>query len=91
MDVGVLFEKALSLEELLRLEDEFERSLGQRVDLLDLRRPGPFLALDIIEGIRFVENEPVAADEYELHVLRRAGDLAPLERERRAILLGSDS
>jgi hypothetical protein len=25
--------------------------------------------------------------EYELHALRRAGDLAPFERERRALLL----
>jgi hypothetical protein len=28
------------------------------------------------------------ADEYDLYVLRRAGDLAPLERERIALILG---
>jgi len=89
-DVAVLFERPLSLEEQIRLEDELERSVGRRVDLLDLRRANPFLALDIINGIRFIENDPVAADEYELYILRRAGDLAPLERERRAMLLGVD-
>ena len=30
-----------------------------------------------------------AADEYDLYVLRRAGDLIPLERERIALLLRS--
>lgn len=28
-----------------------------------------------------------AADEYDLYILRRAGDLAPLERERMALTL----
>ena len=90
VDVALLFESALPLADQVRLEAEIERALGQAVDLVDLRRASPFLALDIIRGVRFVENDPVAADEYELYVLRRAGDLAPLERERRAMLLGAD-
>ena len=90
VDVSVLFERSLSLGEQVRLEDALEHSVGRRVDLVDLRRANPFLALDIISGIRFIENDPVAADEYELYVLRRAGALAPLERERRAMLIGVD-
>ena len=90
VDVAVLFESALQLAEQVRLEAELERAAGLPVELVDLRRAAPFLALDIVRGIRFVENDPVAADEYELYVLRRAGDLAPLERERRAMLLGAD-
>jgi hypothetical protein len=30
-------------------------------------------------------------DEYDLYILRRAGDLAPLERERKALILGKNS
>jgi hypothetical protein len=29
-------------------------------------------------------------DEFELYLMRRAGDLAPVERERRRMLLGFD-
>jgi Predicted nucleotidyltransferases len=89
VDVAVLFDAPLALEEQLRLEGELEASVGRHVDLLDLRRANAFLALDVIRGIRFIEPEPVAADEYELYILRRAGDLEPLERERRALLLGT--
>ena len=31
-----------------------------------------------------------AADEYDLYVLRRAGDLAPLERQRIALIPGEE-
>ena len=42
----------------------------------------PFLAADIIRGERVFAQDEEEANEYELFILRRAGDLIPLERER---------
>lgn len=46
-----------------------------------------FLAVDIVAGERMCARDAYAMDEYELYVLRRAGDLAPFERERRRHIL----
>jgi hypothetical protein len=62
-----------------------------RVDLVDLATADPFLAANVIRGERLHAADGRAADEYELYVLRRAGDLAPLERERMALILGRRS
>jgi hypothetical protein len=61
-----------------------------RVDLVILGEADPFLALDIIRGeLLYCADKDVEAEE-ELHVLRRAGDLAPYARERwKQILTGS--
>ena len=40
----------------------------------------PFLAVNVIRGERLFCSDRYAADEYELYILRRAGDLAELER-----------
>jgi hypothetical protein len=48
----------------------------------------PFLAAEIIRGERLYAQDTYIADEYDLYVLRRAGDLIPLERERIALILG---
>lgn len=58
-----------------------------RVDLVLLPEASPFLAVDIVAGERMYARDAYAMDEYELYVLRRAGDLAPFERERRQHLL----
>lgn len=71
-------ELALALEELLGVS---------QVDLVPLREADPFLAANIIRGARFYARDPYLADEYELYGLRRAGDLAPLERERLRLIL----
>ncbi len=65
------------------LEDLFGVS---RVDLVLLHEADPFLAANVIRGERLYSVDAHAADEYELYVLRRAGDCAPLERERLALL-----
>jgi predicted nucleotidyltransferase len=70
---------ALALEELFGCK---------RVDLVSLSEADPFLAAEIIRGERLFTHDDHEADEYELYVLRRAGDLAPLERERMALVLG---
>ena len=67
------------------LEDFFDVN---RVDLVVLDEADPFLAVNIIRGERLYAEDSYLADEYDLYVLRRAGDLAPLERERIALLLG---
>jgi predicted nucleotidyltransferase len=59
-----------------------------RVDLVFLQEADPFLAAEIIRGERLFARDEYEADEYDLYVLRRAGDLAPLERERMALVLG---
>jgi predicted nucleotidyltransferase len=86
-DVGVLFRQEETLRELLLLEDAFEQRLGLPVDLIDVGRASAFLALDVIRGERFYCIDPDGCDEFELYVMRRAGDLAPFERERRRLLL----
>jgi predicted nucleotidyltransferase len=58
-----------------------------RVDLVLLPEANPFLAVDIVAGERMYARDAYAMDEYELYVLRRAGDLAPFERERRRHVL----
>jgi len=87
VDVGVLFRREESLREVLLLEDALERRLGLPVDLVDAGKASAFLALDILRGERVFCAEPDRCDEFELYVMRRAGDLAPFERERRRLLL----
>jgi predicted nucleotidyltransferase len=87
VDLGVLFRQRQTLEDVLLLEDAIERRLGVRVDLIDAARANAFLALDIIRGERVFCADDDRCDEFELHVMRRAGDLAPFERERRRLLL----
>ncbi|HEX4954708.1 MAG TPA: nucleotidyltransferase domain-containing protein [Thermoanaerobaculia bacterium] len=87
VDVGVLFRQEESLREVLLLEDALERRLGVPVDVVDAGRASAFLALDIIRGERAFCADPYRCDEFDLYVMRRAGDLAPYERERRRLLL----
>jgi hypothetical protein len=56
------------------------------VDLLDLRAADAFLALEVIRGERIYCRDEPLADEFELFVMRRAGDLEPFELERRRLL-----
>jgi len=70
---------ALTLEELLECP---------RVDLVVLDDADPFVAAEVIRGERLFARDGSVADEYDLYVLRRAGDLIPLERERMALVLG---
>jgi len=93
LDIGVLLQTKgrLTVHQKVDLaadlEDLFE---AHRVDLVSLPEADPFLAANIIRGERLYCREETEADEYELYVLRRAGDLAPLERERMALVLGKD-
>jgi predicted nucleotidyltransferase len=68
----------------IELEDLFDAA---RVDLIVLSEAPPFLALDVIRGELVYCEDPDQQAESELFVLRRAGDLAPFERQRRKMIL----
>jgi predicted nucleotidyltransferase len=89
VDVAVLFHfhQNQTLDDVLLLEDTLERRLGVKVDLVDAGRASAFLALDIIRGERVFCADEDRCDDFDLYVMRRAGDLAPFERERRRRLL----
>ncbi len=88
LDIGVLPRNPLTVKQkaqlALDLEDLFDVS---RVDLVILQDADPFLAANVIRGERLYADDSYLADEYDLYVLRRAGDLAPLERERMELIL----
>ena len=85
VDIGVKpsLEVGLSVKEKVHLalapEDMFSVN---RVDLVVVPEADPFLTANIIRGERIYSKDEHEADEYDLYILRRAGDLVPLERER---------
>ena len=81
--------RVLSPADRVELTIALERSLGvTMVDLLILPEADAFLALAAIRGELLYCSDTVDQAEYELYVLRRAGDLLPLELERQRIVLG---
>ena len=89
LDLGVLYASPQPLETTVVLEEALDRATSAAVDLTDVSRAGAFLALAIVRGERIYAREPTAADHFDLYVLRRAGDLLPFERARRALLLAA--
>jgi len=91
LDIGVRAVRGQRLtarrraELVVALEDLFG---VPRVDLVIVPEAPPFLALAVISGELLFCRDATDQAEYELYVLRRAGDLAPFERERRAHILG---
>jgi predicted nucleotidyltransferase len=84
LDIGVLLPRGgWSVKEKVDFSQSLEALFGvERVDLVVLNEADPFLAAEIIRGERLYERDRRFVDEYELFVLRRAGDLAPFEQER---------
>jgi predicted nucleotidyltransferase len=73
----------LNARDRVRLASDLEDLLGVgRVDLVILTEADPFLAVDVIRGELLYCADKDAQAEEELHILRRAGDLAPYARER---------
>ena len=94
VDIGVraLLGGKFSITEKVDLALALEDLFGcKRVDLVSLSEVDPFLAAEVIRGEQLFTHNAHEADEYELFVLRRAGDLAPLERERMALVLGEST
>jgi predicted nucleotidyltransferase len=89
VDIGVLPHAGarMDVREKSSIAIELEELLGvRRVDLVLLPEADPFVAANIIRGELLYFSDRNLADEYELYILRRAGDLAPLERERLSLL-----
>ena len=95
MDIGVRPTPGfrLNARDRVRLASDLEDLLGVgRVDLVILTEADPFLAVDVIRGELLYCADKDAQTEEGLHILRRAGDLAPYARERwKQILAGSGS
>jgi predicted nucleotidyltransferase len=87
LDVGRRLSVREKVELAIALEDLFQ---VQRVDLVVVTEAGPFLALDIIRGDLLYCRDQDAQAEFELYVLRRAGDLAHYERKKRRLILFGD-
>lgn len=81
---GVRLSVRAKVELVVVLEDLFECA---RVDLVVVPEANPFVAADVIRGETLFARDTYEAAEYELYVLRRAGDLIPLERERQELIL----
>jgi uncharacterized protein len=92
VDVGILPTSGFlgHVRERVELILALEQFLGcERVDLVMLPESDPFVAVAVISGERPYAEDDHRADEYELYIMRRAGDLVPLERERMALILDS--
>ena len=88
LDFGVLTHSPFSIENKVNLTLELETLFGlSDTDLFILQEADAFLAANIIRGERIFAEDSYLADEYELFILRRAGDLAELERQRMAMIL----
>lgn len=90
VDIGVLPAKdsPLSARDRVRLAMDLEDLLRvPRVDLVILTEISPFLALEIISGELLYSVDLDQTSEYELHIMRKAGDLAHFERRRRDQIL----
>jgi len=91
LDIGVKPSKRAKLdvhqkvELAITLEDLFS---APRVDLIVIPEVDPFIAANVIRGERIYVKDENLADEYDLYILRRAGDIAPIERERIALIFG---
>lgn len=92
VDIGAQLKpgRYLSAKERVQLGIQLEDVLDvNRVDLVILSDADPFLALEIVRGELLYCADADAQAEYELYVLRRAGDLAFYARQRwRQLLMG---
>ena len=90
LDLGVLpsRESDFDIDQIVRFAVAIEEIFPiPRADVVDLRKAPPYLALDAIRGERIFCADDFEAADFELLVLRRAGDLAFHERERRRLVL----
>jgi predicted nucleotidyltransferase len=82
LDVGLLFrDPGFDPRVLTRLQVELEEIFDPlRVDLTPLQRVDALFQFEAIDGHRVAATDPLAADEHELVVMRRAAELLPIER-----------
>jgi predicted nucleotidyltransferase len=93
VDIGVkpLPGQDLTVSDKVEIAQRVEDMLDvPRVDLVCLPEVDPFLAANVIRGERLYSRDHHRADEYDLYILRRAGDCLHLERERLALIMGEE-
>ena len=79
------FDRRYTLAEKVAVASAFSGLFDfEAVDLADMAEVDPFVAANIVRGERLYCSDRLYADELDLYILRRAGDLAPFERERLA-------
>jgi predicted nucleotidyltransferase len=90
VDIAVLptrpqsFGPAERVDLAIEIEDLFD---APRVDLVVLPEADPFLALEAIRGELLYTDDPDRQARHELYILRRAGDLSHLKKERLRMIL----
>jgi hypothetical protein len=92
LDVAVLPlpGRVLNTDERVALAAALEELFpAPRVDLVVLPEAPPFVALAAVSGELLYVGDRVRESHYQLFVMRRAGDLAPFERMRRAHALSA--
>ena len=88
LDIGILSQTDFLVDRKVSLALDLETLFNApHVDLFILQEVDAFLAANIIRGERIFTADSYYADEYELFVLSRAGDLAEFERERIEMIL----
>jgi predicted nucleotidyltransferase len=93
LDIGVMPEEGSGLSAQLkaRLTMNLEDLFGvNRVDVVVLTEVETFLALDIVRGELLYCKDADKQAEYELYILRKAGDLAHYERQKRQMALSPE-
>ena len=85
--VSGCIDRRYSLAEKVALASAFSDLFEfEMIDLADMAEVDPFVAANIVRGERLYCSDRMYAEELDLYVLRRAGDLAPFERDRMAAI-----
>jgi predicted nucleotidyltransferase len=83
LDVGVVFvDPGFEPRSLSRLQVDLEEVFAPlNIDLVPLQHVDALFQFEAIDGERVAASDPLAADHYELVVMRRAAELLPIERQ----------
>ncbi len=89
LDIGVKPQRPLTVKEKVEIALFFEDRFDvPRVDVVVIPEAPAQLAYEIVTGeLLYAKNENFEA-EYQLYIMRRAGDLLPYERLKKEMILG---
>jgi predicted nucleotidyltransferase len=89
LDIGVKSQRPLTVKEKVEIALFFEDRFDvPKVDVVVIPEAPAMLAYEIVTGeLLYAKNENFEA-EYQLYIMRRAGDLWPYERLKKEMILG---
>ncbi len=89
LDIGVKPQRPLTVKEKVEIAQFFEDRFDvPKVDVVVIPEAPALLAYEIVTGeLLYAKNENFEA-EYQLYIMRRAGDLLPYERLKKEMILG---